>query len=219
MHDQQARVLEIYREVDEIISAFAGCTGISCVSGCGECCRRFEPFISVLEAGIIADHIMTHPQAFQIFTQAPRDKREVLCPFFDPDRPYHCGMYALRPLICRLFAFSARRVPDVLYYEACKAIRQQHVQKVELANQLIRQGLAIPIYHDVYLRLQKIDFWLATDQHPLTRSIEIALEKQNQIACGEYQQAHLQHPDSQSLAVPFSKWLRQHLETAALKTK
>lgn len=199
---------QMYREIDRRIEAFVRSTKIACVSGCGDCCTRFEPYISILEALIIAECLNKNPCRLHAFWDAPRDKEKVLCPFFCPGRPLHCGIYSIRPLICRLFAFSAREISGTIRYEPCQMIARHYPSEVERADRLMQREVSIPIYKEVYQRLKDIAPVLATDLHPLMRSVELALERYKDLISGEYQ--GVQNEDSQELAIPFSRAVREH---------
>lgn len=77
---------------------------ISCADSCGECCRKFIPDILPLEAEAIALYLLSERPDL-----LPRlESSEQSCPFMDEDNPQGCcGIYPARPMVCRLFGFSA----------------------------------------------------------------------------------------------------------------
>lgn len=199
---------QFYSELEIQIDHFQELSGISCLFGCGDCCTHFEPYISLLEAVPIADYLQRNYARWRDFHYFPRTKTDLLCPFYDAYTPLHCSIHTIRPLICRLFAFSARRVRGVAEYAPCRLIERHLPTRVALAGRLLAEGLPLPIYSDVHPRMRSIDFALATDLHPLTDSVELALRHWQEIGNGQ----PLPLPDSRhALALPFSTMVRDHI--------
>lgn len=201
-------VKNIYNQSEARIQAFKQATQLNCVPGCGDCCNRFEPYITVLEGLIIADYLTNNPKMLEKFQLRPSyEQSEVLCPFYVKDVCYHCGIYDIRPLICRMFSFCCKKSPQGLELQACTQIADYFSKEVVLANQLLQHGLDLPIYVEEYNKLCRVDFMLATDFHPLDRSVEIALESADQIKNGTYQN---QSPHSNTV-LSFKEFIRSHL--------
>jgi uncharacterized protein len=94
-------LLLIYKELDEATASFAAACGIACPEGCGRCCEGFDPPVTSVEADLAALSMRGAPlRASGATTVHP-------CLFFRSDTPFHCGIYPVRPLVCRAFGFSA----------------------------------------------------------------------------------------------------------------
>ena len=176
---------ELYCEITAQIARFQACTNIFCLTGCGECCLRFEPYISVLEAFLVVEDFHRRGQLDILYRFRP-DKQEILCPFYDPYTPFHCTIHPIRPLICRLFAFAAKQNGARIEYSPCLLIELHDPKAVALARRLVPGTITIPVYPQAYQRLCAIDFALATDLHPLTDSLAIALRHRADIEAGCY---------------------------------
>ena len=105
---------ELYAEADAACAAFldaararSGAEGafrFGCPQGCGSCCERFVPDILPLEADYAALWILRNRP--ELAAVEPRS--EAPCPYYDQSNPEaHCRIYGGRPLICRLFGYSA----------------------------------------------------------------------------------------------------------------
>jgi Fe-S-cluster containining protein len=106
----------LYAEADAACATFLGQARLSfparthgglpfgCPDGCGACCERFVPDILPLEADYAALWILRNrPELAEV---GPRSSAP--CPYYDADNAAaHCRIYGGRPLICRLFGFSA----------------------------------------------------------------------------------------------------------------
>jgi Fe-S-cluster containining protein len=105
----------LYRRADAAVNEFVEVSGVTCPFGCGTCCEGFVPDILPVEAAYLAAFIAgsDRDRAFGIMANGiearTRDDGSAGCPLYADDRPYHCTVYEARPLICRMFAFSATR--------------------------------------------------------------------------------------------------------------
>jgi len=105
----------LYRRSDAAVAEFADRSGVACPFGCGACCEGFVPDIVPLEAAYLATYLASvdRPLAYSIAANGMearvRDDGRVGCPLYADDDPHHCTVYEARPLICRMFAFSATR--------------------------------------------------------------------------------------------------------------
>jgi Fe-S-cluster containining protein len=108
-------VLSIYHNLDERILQFKQTAGIDCVPGCGRCCERSGSAIeaSVLELLPLSLELWQGNEAEARLAQARQAGEHAPCIFYGPDHVLpgngRCGVYRLRPLVCRLFGFSFRR--------------------------------------------------------------------------------------------------------------
>jgi len=115
LRDRLEELELLYSRADEAVSEFQAKSGLSCPFGCGSCCEAFVPDILPLEAEYLAAFLATK-DADKAYALAARGLEDRVredgrrgCPLYADDTPYHCTVYAARPLICRLFAFSAVR--------------------------------------------------------------------------------------------------------------
>ena len=100
---------ELYSKLDGTIAEFSGRAGLSCPSGCGTCCETFVPDLTPAEADLIAARLLQDHQILTIDSWTTGEL-EGACPFYRVQGdPYHCRIYPVRPLICRLFGFAGSR--------------------------------------------------------------------------------------------------------------
>ncbi len=101
---------EIYADLDGRTAAFSQSRNIRCPLGCGTCCSSFEPDITYAEGKYVAHYLLTtSPSLIDRLSTRATDKG---CVFYEPDGIYHCTIYAVRPLVCRAFGFSASAGKD-----------------------------------------------------------------------------------------------------------
>ena len=118
LRDRLQSLAELYQRADEAVAAFCAGSGLACPHGCGTCCEGFVPDVMPLEAAAVAVFLADKdktaawslagatPAASGAPAPAETGRR---CPLYAADTPWHCSVYEARPLVCRLFAFSAVR--------------------------------------------------------------------------------------------------------------
>lgn len=115
LRDRLAALEGVYARADAAVDAFARASGLGCPFGCGTCCEGFVPDILPLEAEYVALQLVRidRDEAYRLAAQGLSVQEHgggrTGCPLYRADTPYHCGVYENRPLICRMFAFSAVR--------------------------------------------------------------------------------------------------------------
>ncbi|MDX9958549.1 MAG: YkgJ family cysteine cluster protein [Spirochaetia bacterium] len=125
LRDRLQALAELYRRADEAVTAFCSGSGLACPHGCGTCCEGFVPDVMPLEAAAVAVFLAEKDKAAAWSLAgnnleasgapelAGRGQNSVDrvqgCPLYVADSPWHCSVYEARPLVCRLFAFSAVR--------------------------------------------------------------------------------------------------------------
>jgi Fe-S-cluster containining protein len=121
LRDRLVSLAELYRRADEEVAAFCAGSGLACPHGCGTCCESFVPDVMPLEAAAVAVFLADKDKtaAWSMAgsgrgQSSPEEgsssaKKGESCPLYAADTPWHCTVYEARPLVCRLFAFSAVR--------------------------------------------------------------------------------------------------------------
>lgn len=103
------RRLAIYQAADRATDAVVAATGLGCPTGCGACCVRTPPHVSVSDVAPLARDAIARGEGEALLARAQAIGAGV-CALFAPGQlPGGCTVYAIRPVICRLFAFAAVR--------------------------------------------------------------------------------------------------------------
>lgn len=124
------RCREHLERADVATRAFAARTGLACPPGCGACCLSPHVEASVAELRPLAAALVAQGRAEEVLARvaALEAAGEARCALYEPapddPRRGRCGAYELRPLVCRLYGFSARRdragAPELV---ACRTMR------------------------------------------------------------------------------------------------
>lgn len=207
MEEKLAKLSKIYENIEKQVASLKSKTCLSCIKDCGECCKRFEPYISVFEAVPLAKYLRDNPDKHEIYKKNVAKNREkwTACPFYDSEK--HCTVYPIRPLICRLFGFSSNRNrQNKIIFSTCSKIEQAMPEKVKVARAMTENGLDVPVYQDIAAQIQNIDFQLATDYHSFSKSVKVALDNYEKIMEGSFRGA-------KTSRYSFSTLLRHKIQT------
>ena len=171
-------VQRVYTKLDREISKVQLESGMHCLSGCGECCKKPDIEATPLEFLPLALKLYDDGKA-ESFLEELQNNTSSTCHVF---RPYVtnfgglCNEYLYRGLICRLFGFTARRdkegKPEIV---TCKLIKTHQEKEYQQAIDNIKNGKRIPIMSEFYTRLSSIDPSLA-QFYPINKAMEVAVE-------------------------------------------
>ncbi len=171
-------VQRVYLKLDREIAKFQADSGMHCLSGCGECCKKPDIEATPLEFLPLALHLFDMGKAMDFLLELKENKSST-CHVF---RPYVtnfgglCSQYPYRGLICRLFGFTARRdkegKPELV---TCKLIKTHQENEYNQAIENIKNGKKIPIMSDFYSRLTSIDPSLS-QFYPINQAMEKSVE-------------------------------------------
>jgi len=170
-------VRRVFLKLDREIASFQRDTGLKCLSGCGECCKKPDIEATPLELLPLALNLYDEGRAEQFLEEVRNNSG--LCHAF---RPYvtnfggMCSIYPDRGLICRLFGFTARRnkegKPELV---TCKLIKADQASNYEDATKRISKGKHVPIMSNYYSLLSSIDPSLC-QFYPINEAMAHALE-------------------------------------------
>lgn len=97
-------LLELYAVIERETAAFQAHFNVHCPEGCGTCCEHFIPDPSELEASLIAAYLLYVKQDDSLIDRLVNfDDASKTCPLYSSVSPFHCTIYPVRGLICRLF--------------------------------------------------------------------------------------------------------------------
>lgn len=107
-HHAMSQLVALYEEIEGQTTRFKTEFSIACGTGCGTCCEHFNPDITALEASLVAAYLILdeskRPLIERLYAEGVD---EGSCPLYDKESLFHCTVYEVRPLICRLFGASA----------------------------------------------------------------------------------------------------------------
>ncbi len=177
---QKVRAVEReFSHLEKEVAAFQKATGMSCLTGCGHCCRFPDISATPLEFLPLAYHLFKTGQA-EAWYERLASESETLCPLFTPllgvgDKGF-CKGYQHRGMICRLFGFSAMTDKSGKPRLAnCKPLKEERPLVVAQAAAYVVSGGHAPLMRDYYFRLLAIDPRLAERLLPIREAIRQAL--------------------------------------------
>lgn len=171
---------QLFNQLEKESAQFQQVSGLGCISGCGKCCSYPHIEASPLEFLPWAFHLFLTGEAEHMLERLNNTSRSH-CFLFQPlslEGHGHCGSYAFRGLICRLFGFGATRDKyGSLRLATCKIIREGQVEKYHSVSEAIAQGLYVPVFTDYYMQLNQIDYQMGSKIVPVNKALKLALEE------------------------------------------
>jgi Fe-S-cluster containining protein len=186
----------------EATEAFSDAHGLHCPTGCGACCLSPEVECSVAEWGPLVRELVRDGRAEAVLTQLHGQlaSGSSVCVFYaaeneDPRRG-RCQVYGLRPMICRLFGFSARRdrdgTPELV---SCRVMREHDPAAVAAAAQAVRDGASAPVMGDLVGAVLADASGTDGRMLPINEALRVALERALLRASFEAAEATGEEPD------------------------
>ncbi len=171
------QVLELYLMADVHTEAYGKTLGARCVPGCSECCKNHYVEATVLEMLPLGVLLWITGEAPSVHERIVMRDSNAGCILYDPSRTGqgHCTRYLYRPLICRLFGFSA--VPDK--HGNAQAVLCEHMKRMSDTHteQTVCAQYPAPFMKDYSLLLHTLCPSLGDTFHPVNEALRIAIER------------------------------------------
>ena len=106
VYDVLVEIESAYERISKEQNTWYENSKFTCPSGCGSCCKNFEPDLFESEALYMAAWLLENQKETALAIadgEFPFDNGDKTCPLFDKENPYHCSIYEGRAFICRLF--------------------------------------------------------------------------------------------------------------------
>ncbi|HCM28337.1 MAG: hypothetical protein A2Z99_00995 [Treponema sp. GWB1_62_6] len=166
----------IYDRIDAEQTAWIEASPYRCPESCGSCCDEFEPDLLAVEALYLAAWILRN--APHRLDDAERNAGRKGCVLADPDSRWHCTVYAGRPLVCRLFAFSGDRAKDgTVRYRPCSRMKAEGARTLDHAALLDLHGVLPPAMGDLATEASFLMPGGSGERSPLREALPRAADK------------------------------------------
>jgi uncharacterized protein len=175
-------VMKIYRQLDKEIAVFRRETKLRCLPRCGQCCESTKVEATVLEMIPLANELWRKGKGelwLQRIAAAGDNRRCVLYwELPQPGKRGRCSVYFWRPLVCRLFGFSAMKNKHGRSQVAtCFRIRKANSLLCAEVQKRLDHGLPIPVMSDFVRRIEFLDMDLGVKLLPINQALQKALER------------------------------------------
>lgn len=173
-----AAVKKVYERLDNEIADFQKESGLFCINGCGECCKKPDIEATPLEFLPLALQLFDEDRAEKALEEIS-EKTDSLCYVFRPHVTSFgglCNEYPNRGLICRLFGYAARRNKEGgKELVTCKLIKEQQEENYQKAVIALKEDQKIPVFSEYYSRMAGVDHNLM-EFYPINEAMKKALE-------------------------------------------
>ncbi|HVO82897.1 MAG TPA: YkgJ family cysteine cluster protein [Syntrophobacteria bacterium] len=178
-----ARLLEVYEEIDRQTAALKGTTGLRCPPGCGTCCSFPELQATELEMLPVAEELFRRREAVSWLERLRGADDEGPCAFYEPERSARgegcCGIYILRPAVCRLFGYGAANSKyGIVQLAVCAVMKQVMPHAARDAVYAVERGLSAPRFIEFAHLVAGLEPALGERLLPINRALRMALERE-----------------------------------------
>lgn len=177
-------LVELYQELDREVDRFKKAAGLDCLEFCKKCCAATEERIevSVFECLPLSIHLWGRGEAESLLGRIAAGDEKSLCVLrsaADSFAPaWGCALYAWRPLLCRLFGFSAvldkRGHPRIAL---CRAVKDADPGAESRTTQKIISGLKPVVLSHWAEKASSLNPHLGRKRYPINQALRLALEK------------------------------------------
>jgi uncharacterized protein len=176
------QLFEVYSDLERQIADFKGRAGIDCLRKCQTCCSTAKYVeASIFEMLPLSLRLWEEGRAEEILEKLDGVHPEDLCISLNlhptEEVPEGCLNYSYRPLICRLFGFSAtvdkHGHPRIVI---CKPLKERNSGIDDRINEQIRGELPVPLMPDFSRKIAFIDPRLGQEKYPINIALWEALE-------------------------------------------
>jgi len=144
------RVFRIYQDIENQTRRIRRETGMTCPDRCGRCCWSRNIEATVIEMVPVVNHILRSGMLPGVLDALDGTDPGGLCVFFRPDMAHRdhgfCSEYRYRPLVCRLFGFSARRgKDDRITPQVCRTMKTHNPVSFQRFEAMCTDGRVVPM--------------------------------------------------------------------------
>lgn len=170
--------LALYRSADDETAAVSAGAGLACPTGCGMCCIRTPPHVSVADMAPIARAAVAAGEGEALLERA-RGGVVGPCVLYAPGQlPGGCTVYAIRPIICRLFAFAAvRDKHGALELAVCREHTAADPAAPARARAYLAAGNPAPVFAEYQAQAEDPEDGPA-ELIPINDALVVALERE-----------------------------------------
>ncbi len=175
------QLIEVYADLERQIAEFKRSAGIECLRKCALCCTTAK-FVeaSILEMLPLSLHFWEEGRAEELLEKLEGIHPEAPCILLNPGPSEElggCSYYRFRPLVCRLFGFSAtvdkNGQPRVVI---CKPLKNIDRRIPDRIDERIREGLPVPRVPDFSRRVAFLHPHFGQEKFPINFAIREAIE-------------------------------------------
>lgn len=176
------KLFAVYADLEEQMARFKRGARIDCLNKCQKCCETAGVVeASPFEMLPLSIYLWKKGKAESLLEQLTKTDREGPCILLNRNPSLFseggCRYYSLRPLICRLFGFSA--ISDKYgnpKIALCKPLKELNAEIEDRINERIQGGLKVPLIPHLSQQVAFIHPNLGKDLYSINDSLRQALE-------------------------------------------
>ena len=181
LQELEFQILEVYKELDLAVAAFASRTRLACPDGCGHCCSSENVEATVLECIPLAFELFRTFQAELILKRIEKNVDNKRCVLYRSDYTeaglWGCSQYRHRTVVCRLFGFAGNRDRTGIPRLAMCRVMKERLRPETVTEALKHDDPAMPLFSEAGLRITALHPGLGAARMPVNTALREALQK------------------------------------------
>ena len=181
LRELEFQVLEVYKELDLAVAAFASHAKLACPPGCGHCCCSENVEATVLECIPLAFELFRTFQAELILKRIDRNGDKKRCVLYRCDYTeaglWGCSHYRQRTVVCRLFGFAGNRDRTGIPRLAMCRVMKEQLRPKTITEAYKHNDLVMPLFSEAGLRITALHPGLGAARMPVNTALREALQK------------------------------------------
>ncbi len=171
---------KVLQKIDQKLLEIQKQTGLVCPFGCGSCCNNPNIEVSPLDWIFQAEIILETGTLEATLRKLEGQEKHSVCIYYNSDPGYRgsgrCLVYENRPVVCRLFGFSAVRDKNGLKKASiCKIHKEALPNESRKFALLAERTDFVPVFSEIYTEFLGIKpNW--GEQMPINLALKKALE-------------------------------------------
>ncbi|MBP9853573.1 MAG: YkgJ family cysteine cluster protein [Candidatus Omnitrophica bacterium] len=150
-----------YEKLDGEVRTFRKKSKVSCIKGCGKCCENVYLETSTIELLPLALVLWNRPKRDLWLRKLKKLPSEGRCVFYQKSLAGpgqgRCRIYHLRPLMCRLFGYAAKKNKfGNKQWVLCNPLKGLLGMKYVELSYAINKDLSIPSANDYRMKIQQV---------------------------------------------------------------
>lgn len=160
-------LLELYNDIDQHSHLFTTTLDISCPPSCGTCCEHFIPDVTYLEASLIAAYLLFIKKDASLISLMDPTYEGEGCPLYNKEEAYHCQIYPVRTMVCRLFGAAPSKTKyNTPIFRKCKYNSDASQKSLIESGEIIEKVKEIQTMQDASSRLNSLVLDTSTTSLP-----------------------------------------------------
>lgn len=177
------KLIQMYHDVDTTQKGLNNIPGLQCPQGCSRCCHTSAANIEVtiFELIPLCLHLHDINMLDCMYHEIIKTGFDATCVLLEQEpgkaKDGGCRHYMWRPLLCRLFNYSAvMNKYGKIQYAMCHVIKKKSPELQDIMKDKISKDLQVPINSSLTMTLAQLNPYLSSKRYGINEALYRAIE-------------------------------------------